>query len=568
MKYTIDCAQINSQYIRITIEADQVKSGSVLQIPIWRPGRYEAAHYAKYLRDMRIHNVGGDALPFAKKNASTWELLTTQPENIRVSYEFYAGKLDAGSTYIDDDLIYINFINCLLYMPERIASACEVHINIPEGYKQGCSLSSPAHGVFRAANFYELADSPLLSSPDLQHLTYTASDVPFHIWIYGENQLDEQRLIHDFKNFSTYQINSLKEFPEPAYHFLFITQPYKLYHGVEHAASTVICLGPRASLSAELYDELLGISSHELFHAWNILKIRPKELLPYKFNEVPVFNTGYVAEGFTTYLGDLFLVASGVKNEAWYLNELGKLFKRHFENIGRLHTSVTDSSIDLWVDGYQASAPHRKSSIYVEGAIIGLLLDLKIRLATNHEQSIVSLMNILYYDFARYQKGYSSENIQSVAEQLCGTSLDEFFEKYVYGTHDSRNELDLMLNEFGLEIKEAESDIIFERLYGVRMSESGSQWKVLKTIPGSPASESLRPDDEIIEINGLQITADLVSGFSEDEARITILRKGSKKTIHLHATNKTFFPTYQVKRYESINDDQFRNLNSWLNIEG
>ncbi|MCA6079233.1 M61 family metallopeptidase [Fulvivirga sedimenti] len=568
MKYTLDCSQINTQYIRVTFEANEVKSGSILQLPIWRPGRYEAAHYAKYVRDMRIHNDQGEELPVSKRNASTWELLTTQPENIRVSYEFYAGKLDAGSTYIDEDLIYINFINCLVYMPERITAACEVHINIPEGYQQGCSLSSPAHGVFSAENYYMLADAPLLSSPGLQHLTYTAGDIPFHIWIYGENQLDEQRLINDFQKFSSFQIDCMKEFPESAYHFLLITQPYKLYHGVEHAASTVICLGPRATLSGELYDELLGISSHELFHAWNILKIRPKELLPYKFNEVPVFNTGYVAEGFTTYLGDLFLVASGVKNEAWYLNELGKLYKRHFENIGRLHTSVTDSSIDLWVDGYQASAPHRKSSIYVEGAIIALLLDLKIRLATNHEQSIVSLMNILYYDFARYQKGYSSENIQSIAEQLCNTSLDEFFDKYVYGTEDTRSELDAMLNEFGLEINDVDNENFFERAYGLRISESGAQWKVLKTIPGSPASESLRPDDEVLDIDGQKVTADLISGFSEDELRITILRKGVKKNIQIHAAKHTFFPTYQVRRSPNISGSQLTNLHNWLNIEG
>ncbi len=568
MKYTLDCSQINTQYIRLTFEAEKVKGGSIFHLPIWRPGRYEAANYAKYIRGIQIVNDEGTELPFRKKNASTWELLTTQSENIRISYEFYAGKLDAGSTYIDEDLIYINFINCLLYMPDRITSECQVHINIPADYEIGCALAQPSHGVFAADNYYELVDSPLMASETLRHIVYVEADISFNIWIYGENDLDSVRIMNDFRKFTALQISSMKEFPENAYHFLLITQPYKLYHGVEHAASTVICLGPKASLSGELYDELLGISSHELFHAWNILKIRPKELLPYRFNEVPVFNTGFVAEGFTTYLGDLFLVASHVKDESWYLNELGKLFKRHFENIGRLHTSVTDSSIDLWVDGYQASAPHRKSSIYVEGAIIGLLLDLKIRLATDHEQSIVSLMNILYYDFAKYQKGYTSENIQSIAEQLYLAPLDDFFDSYVYGTKDTRGELDQTLREFALEIQEIDNDSIFERMYGVRIIESGQQWKVLKTIPGSPASKQLRPDDEIIEINDIQISADLVSGFAEDEVRLTILRKGTKKIIELHANEQKFFPVYKVRRTDDASGDQIINLEKWLNSAG
>ena len=55
------------------------------------------------------------------------------------------------------------------------------------------------------------------------------------------------------------------------------------------------------------YNSLLHISSHELYHTWNIKAIRPKEMYPYDYSQENYFRTGYVAEGVTTYMGDLML---------------------------------------------------------------------------------------------------------------------------------------------------------------------------------------------------------------------------------------------------------------------
>ena len=67
-------------------------------------------------------------------------------------------------------------------------------------------------------------------------------------------------------------------------------------------------------------------------------------MFPYDFEKENYFTTGYVAEGVTTYYGDLFLIRSGVKDLKWYMEELNILFKRHFENYGRFKSSVAESS--------------------------------------------------------------------------------------------------------------------------------------------------------------------------------------------------------------------------------
>ena len=55
-------------------------------------------------------------------------------------------------------------------------------------------------------------------------------------------------------------------------------------------------------------------------------------MLPYNFTKENYFTTGFVAEGFTTYYGDLFLVRSGVISKEEYFEELNTSFKRHFDH--------------------------------------------------------------------------------------------------------------------------------------------------------------------------------------------------------------------------------------------
>ena len=272
------------QIIRI-IEPDPV----YLQIPVWRPGRYEAANFAKNIRSFQVQDETGLPVPHQKVDHSTWKICNRTTGKLIITYEYFAFKMDAGNSWFDERLIYINFINCLAYIRNRQQEPCKVKVNLPEDFKISCGLHF-TNLTFSAKDYYELVDSPLLASADLEHFTYDVADKKFHVWINGKHNLDIDRMLADFQLFSEYQVKTMGSFPEETYHFQIIMLPYKFYHGVEHHNSTVICLGPGDTPNnVELYDQLLGVSSHELFHAWNILKIRPIELMPYQFNEAPFF---------------------------------------------------------------------------------------------------------------------------------------------------------------------------------------------------------------------------------------------------------------------------------------
>ena len=87
----------------------------------------------------------------------------------------------------------------------------------------------------------------------------------------------------DFTAFIEYQIDLFGGFPHQTYHFLFQITSHNAYHGVEHHDSTVILLGPSYDVFDRLYTELLGVSSHELYHVWNVKGIRPIDMVPYDY---------------------------------------------------------------------------------------------------------------------------------------------------------------------------------------------------------------------------------------------------------------------------------------------
>lgn len=428
-----------------------------LQLPAWRPGRYELQPFAKNIQRFTVVDGSGQPLAVRKLTKDRWRVETAGATELTVQYNYYAllptdHQLNAGSSFISDTLLYVNPVNLCLYAEGRIDEPCTLELAIPESWMVACGLArvDPTDArTLRATDFYELVDCPLMAAPVMQHIKYAVRGIPFHVWIQGgrrtdgEPVFDADRIRRDFSQFSEKQIDLFGEFPEREYQFLTLVLPVAYYHGVEHRNSTVLVLGPNDE-GAGLYNDLLGVASHELFHAWNIIRIRPIELLPYDFTGETYFQTCFVAEGVTTYYGDLLLRQSGVFGDEAYLKELQVIFKRHFEQNGRAFQSLAESSWDLWLDGYEKGVPDRKVSVYHKGAIVALILDLHIRRLTDHARSLDDVMRTMWERFGRPFVGYTLADYRAVTETVAGEPLDWYYDLCIFGNQP----LEVKLNEY------------------------------------------------------------------------------------------------------------------------
>lgn len=453
MHYHISVSDINSHFIDVTYTiTDNEQSEIEIQLPAWRPGRYELQNFAKNIQFIEAISNTGDKLKIQKKTKDRWHIETDGHQEIQIRYAYYAFVQNAGTSYIDENYWYLNFINFCFYTEGRIHEPCTLTLDLPQDYKIACGLETIATNTLKAADFYELVDCPLLASTSLQHVQYSVEDIQFHVWIQGNISPDWKRILEHFTAFSKEQVAMMGEFPEKDYHFLNLILPTPYYHGVEHRNSTMVVLGPD-EVTEELYSDLLGVSSHELFHAWNIIRIRPTELLPYDFTKENYFQTCFVAEGCTTYYGDLFLRRAGVFDDSMYLKELHVYMKRHFENSGEAHQSLLESSFDLWLDGYDKGIPKRKVSVYHKGALVALILDLHLRKISNHAHSLDTVMQGMWQKFGKPFIGYSLQDYIDLVEEIAGENLDWYWNTCIRSNEPIETLLAESLKFVGIELE-------------------------------------------------------------------------------------------------------------------
>lgn len=460
MHYRLSADPQAAHYIAVDARLTDITTPTVdLQLPAWRPGRYELQQFAKNIQRFEVVDGDGNPLAFRKVTKDRWRVQTNGATQLMVRYNYYAllgtpNQLNAGSSFLSDTLLYVNPVNLCVYAEGRLLEPCTLEVAIPDSWTIACGLAESSQNhtgtrLLQASDFYELVDCPLVAAPVIQHIQYTVQNIRFHVWIQGGRRtdgnptFDAQRIIDDFSRFSASQLELYGESPEREYHFLTIILPIPYYHGVEHRNSTMLVLGPNDE-GEGLYQDLLGVSSHELFHAWNIIRIRPTELLPYDFTKENYFSTCFVAEGVTTYYGDLMLRQSGVFSDEAYLKELQVLVKRHFEHNGRAFQSLTESSWDLWLDGYDKGVPDRKVSVYHKGAITALILDLHIRRLTDHARSLDDVMRLMWERFGKPYIGYTLADYRTITELVADESLDWYYDLCIFGNQP----LDAKLNEY------------------------------------------------------------------------------------------------------------------------
>lgn len=505
--YSIGADPNRPRHLKVRLVWHSEGNQTRLRLPQWRPGRYEQGNFTRNLVGLHANHTPMDAshqkqsglVTVTKTGSSEWILIHSNRAIIEVEYSYFANQADAGACWVDQELLYVNPVHCCLYIPGEEDHACALSIDLGtenSDWTVATALPLGDDGTYHAVSYHELVDSPFLASSSLQNVRWSSHGVNFTLWIQGvpfPKGLEGQRILEKFKAFCSEQIITMGSFPVDSFHFILLALPNSFYHGVEHLRSTVLALGPGHEIWSTLLNELLGVASHELFHAWNIKSIRPAALQPYRYEGLIFSDLGYIYEGFTTYYGDLFLVRSGVLTFEEYLDEVNAYLLRHTLNYGRYNHSLHESSVDTWVDGYSSlhSAPHRRVSIYAEGMLQALHLDLTLRNCSHHTLCLDDLMRFLWLEHLREpSRGYTQKDITDWLQQTLPEPMkwDLYFEKHYAKPMSIEQNLALALTPMGCQLVANPCEDAIQRILGIQMQWNKSLPVVEHTVQGSPAA--------------------------------------------------------------------------------
>ena len=133
IQYRISCVNAQQRYIQFSATFPCPEDHLSIHLASWRPGRYELGNFAKNIKGFRVFDEQNKALSFEKSNKDTWQIPTTNTQYIRVEYTYYASELNAGSSFLDDQQLYINPVNCFLFTDQE--HGYDLTLDIPATWK-------------------------------------------------------------------------------------------------------------------------------------------------------------------------------------------------------------------------------------------------------------------------------------------------------------------------------------------------------------------------------------------------------------------------------------------------
>ena len=92
------------------------EENQIVQLSSWRPGRYEMGNFAKNISHVQAFNSSNENIELRKIEKDKWCIACNSNEQITFEYFYCAAELNAGSTYVNSQMLYVNPVNCI---PDR-----------------------------------------------------------------------------------------------------------------------------------------------------------------------------------------------------------------------------------------------------------------------------------------------------------------------------------------------------------------------------------------------------------------------------------------------------------------
>jgi predicted metalloprotease with PDZ domain len=589
-------------HVKCTIE----KKGEAplkFSMPTWIPGSYLLREYAKDIVELTATSSSGASIVCSKIDKCTW-VCEASEGTVTIEYSVYAFDPSVRAAYLDQFQGFFNGTS-LFIRPEIDDARFEVTLENDSGQPswRAHTAFTPLHvdpqsgfGTYVAGDYEELIDHPVLLGPFEAH-DFEVCGTPHRLVIAGKHSADVPRFISDIAKVCDSQIKLFGgQAPFSRYLFMLKAED-EGYGGLEHRSScAMIC--KRSDLPSlhdthmsPAYCTLLGLVSHEYFHAWNVKRIRPKALLPLNFRDESYTQLLWVFEGITSYYDDLMLVRSGVIGVQTYLELLAKNLTKLWRTAGRTKQALADASFDTWIKFYRPNENSHNSTVsyYIKGSVVALLLDARVRHATGGKQSLDDIMRALWQRFgspAGKLAGLGEHDFETVAETVTGLSLKDFFDQAVRGTDElpvqellARLGIDSHLrpaehdrDEGGSKNKKTFEELEQQATLHARLrKESEHHIRIAQVDEGGTAQlAGLWAGDELIAINDMRVTASgfeaLIAAFKVGEtATVQAVRRGTLFSAQLRFVPKKM-DTWWLTVEENASEKRKALRAAWLGI--
>lgn len=561
--YRLNFERFTEHLIDVTLHFTPTTDQPTLWLPAWIPGSYLMREFARHITAVRYHKVDDTDGNYRahKVDKNTWQLAEAQAgQRICVQYEVYCYDLSVRTAYVDQQRLYGNFTSLALAVEGQEQQPVQVSLIVPAAFLDAnvetgdtkigndkalmlaCGLTAThlqsedeygdnQHGYgLQAESYHELIDYPFEIARQDRFDFIIQDDahqtLGHRFYLSGRHHANLGRLQADLTQICQTYVNWLGSAPFSEYTFMTYASGQD-YGGLEHINSTSL-ITPRRDLPklnepeipSDNYQRFLGLCSHEYFHAWWVKTVRPDVMLQVDLRREAYTPLLWVFEGFTSYIDDFMLQASGVIDKASYLKLLAEQINRYHQTAGRVYQSVAESSFDAWIKLYRSDENTGNAGIsyYNKGALVALCLDLTLLQKSDDRYRLFDVVKA-FYEQARAQDkrriGISSSDMGTVISQFMPIEdWREFERRYINGVEALP--LESLLAELGVRWHEDLNETSDKLMpWGIRSTETSAGLKVNRVQRGSIAARAgISAHDVIVAIDGIKADNKQLAAYS------------------------------------------------------
>jgi len=468
VEYTLRFPEPEHHWVQVEVTFPDLDPAAPLDVRMSRssPGRYALHEFAKNVFDASAVDGAGAELELQRPDPHGWRV-PGHDGRVTFTYRIFGDRTDGTYLGIDTTHAHMNMPATLVWARGLEEREARVRLIAPGGADWSVASQlfpgeDPA--VFTAPNLQYLMDSPTEFGETVSvGFQVEEGNGPQQIRVALHHQAGpavHQRYADDVQRIVEEMMTVYGEYPRfdgGTYTFIADYLPWASGDGMEHRNSTIL------TSSGSLADParrtgLLGTVSHEFFHAWNAERIRPVGLEPFDFERANMSEALWLAEGFTSYYGNLILHRSGVADRARLMRSLNGYVRTAVDSPGRqIRSPVQMSRMAPFVDAARPVDPtywtNTFISYYTWGAAIALALDLTLRDRSGGEITLDDYMRRMWVRFGlpgdreptateadvaevgRVANPYTVDDARAVLGEVAGDPAfaDDFFDRYIEG---------------------------------------------------------------------------------------------------------------------------------------
>ncbi|GAA4439225.1 peptidase M61 [Pontibacter saemangeumensis] len=443
---SLDLKNVTDDKVKVVVHTPEVKEDRITYIiPSVIPGSYSKKDYGRFISKFRAYDAKGRKLKTsqqgknlfviekAKKLArleylvdDTWDVAKDD------NYIFQPGgtNIEANSNFVINHFGFYGYLEGYKMLPYTL------NVQKPPHLLAATSLpvtrQSPEQDVVQAADFVRLADAPIMySRPDTA--SFRTGNTTVSVAVHSETGLVRADSISEMiQPLATALTSFFGGMPVDRYQFIMYfpkmsesaVTKYGGFGALEHSYSSMYFLPEQTG--DDLRSMVLDVASHEFLHILTPLNVHSEEIEYFDFKDPKLSQHLWLYEGVTEYFSHLVQLQEGLKTYEAFREEMMDKMRRASEY---KEVSFTEMSRRIIEPEYQ----EMYSNVYLKGALIGFLLDIRLKELSNGQSGLRELMLDLSKQYGP-NKPFKDEELIDVIVARTHPEIRQFFDDHVIGS--------------------------------------------------------------------------------------------------------------------------------------